>query len=442
MTSYAEVAKTDNNTQNISTAKEFVPKDTVILNISDIMGITEKEVIEALRDMELWNTDLDIGIQRRGDKVEIVSKSEEFKQKLYNNGLNVNGYLIQANTDMPMFVNVSLMGIPLELPEEYVTAVLTNYGEISGNFFVKKRMYNTVYKNGIRVYQFRKLEKDIPQFIQIMGNKVKTIYTGQKKFEKKKFVDVAENQRVANEATCSKNPDPVDLGEALKSNNVILKNNETKEKTNDKNGKKRKKKNVESEENLESTRLVIVEKPITESVIPVENEVDMEVLSSKQTLEDDLHITSDEEDILTDKRKSEIKKKQKIMTNTRNFKERKKYSSSEEDGNTIISKVKKSRKINIEFMIKMLYAAEFRNTTFTDLIDGARQQVQFKAHILFLTQGAYPEVDEEVQQLHVPEDVYKLWKRIKYREPTIVEKHVNSHLEDINKKLKLKGKDW
>ena len=39
----------------------------------------------------------------------------------------------------------------------------------------------------------------------------------------------------------------------------------------------------------------------------------MEVLSSKQTLEEDLHITSDEEnDILTDKRKSEIKKKQKV----------------------------------------------------------------------------------------------------------------------------------
>ena len=109
MTSYAAAAKTDNNIKKISTAKEFVPKDTVILNISNIMEITEKEVIEALRDMELWNTELDIGIQRRGDKVEIVSKSEEFKQKLYNNGLNVNGYLVQASTDMPMFVNVSLI---------------------------------------------------------------------------------------------------------------------------------------------------------------------------------------------------------------------------------------------------------------------------------------------------------------------------------------------
>ena len=44
-----------------------------------------------------------------------------------------------------------------------MTAVLSNYGEISGHFYVKKRMHNTVYKNGIRVYQFRKLEKDIPQ---------------------------------------------------------------------------------------------------------------------------------------------------------------------------------------------------------------------------------------------------------------------------------------
>ena len=158
-----------------------------------------------------------------------------------NNGLNVNGYLVQASTDMPMFVNVSLMGVPLEFPEEYVTEVLSDYGEISGHFYVKKRMYNTVYKNGVSIYQFRKLEKDIPQFIQIMGNKVKTIYTGQKKFEKRKNIDVAENQRMANEATCSKNPDPVDLGEALKSNNVIL---SLEEKSNEKIEKKKPTKKV------------------------------------------------------------------------------------------------------------------------------------------------------------------------------------------------------
>ena len=80
-----------------------------------------------------------------------------------------------------MFVNVSLMGIPLELPDEYVTEV------------------HTVYKNGVRVYQFRKLERDIPQYMQIMGNRIKSIYTGQKKVEKVK----------------SNVADPIDLGETI-----------------------------------------------------------------------------------------------------------------------------------------------------------------------------------------------------------------------------------
>ena len=93
------------------------------------------------------------------------------------------------------------------------------------------------------------------------------------------------------------------------------------------------------------------------------------------------------------------------MTKTKGFKERKNYSPSEEEQIRIVSKIKMSRKINVEFMIKMLYASKFRNTTFTDLIEGSKQQIQFKAHILFLTQGAYPEADEEVQQLHVPDDV-------------------------------------
>ena len=56
--------------------------------------------------------------------------------------------------------------------------------------------------------------------------------------------------------------------------------------------------------------------------------------------------------------------------------------------------------------------------------------------------GAYPEMDEEVRKLKIPEDVYRIWKLIKFREPQIVEKHVNSHIEEIDKKLKLKDKDW
>ena len=93
------------------------------------------------------------------------------------------------------------------------------------------------------------------------------------------------------------------------------------------------------------------------------------------------------------------------MTKTKGFKERKNYSPSEEEQISIVSKIKMSRKTNVEFMIKMLYASKIVNTTFTDLIEGSKQQIQFKAHILFLTQGAYPEADEEVQQLHVPDDI-------------------------------------
>ena len=133
------------------------------------------------------------------------------------NGLNVNGFFIQATSDVPMFVNVSLMGIPLELPEVNVTQVLESYGEISGQFFVKKRMYDVVYKNGTRVYQFRKLLKDIPEHIQIMGNRVKVIYTGQKKEVRVRIekVDVVANKNNINEATCSKNADIIDLGKAI-----------------------------------------------------------------------------------------------------------------------------------------------------------------------------------------------------------------------------------
>ena len=79
-----------------------------------------------------------------------MTKNEEVRKNLHTNGLNVNGFFIQATSDVPMFVNVSLMGIPLELPEVIVMKVLENYGDISEQFFVKKRMYDVVYKNATR----------------------------------------------------------------------------------------------------------------------------------------------------------------------------------------------------------------------------------------------------------------------------------------------------
>ena len=112
MQSYTNVTKSNKTNKIIITSREFVPKDTVLLNIRSIMEITEKEIIKALRESNLWNNDLDIGIQRQGDKFEIVTKNDELKQKLYTNGINVNGYLLQASTDIPVFVNVSLLGTP------------------------------------------------------------------------------------------------------------------------------------------------------------------------------------------------------------------------------------------------------------------------------------------------------------------------------------------
>ena len=63
------------------------------------------------------------------------------------------------------------------------------------------------------VYQFRKLTKEIPEYIQIMGNRVKVIYTGQKKEirVRREKVDVVANKNNINEATCSKNANYINL---------------------------------------------------------------------------------------------------------------------------------------------------------------------------------------------------------------------------------------
>ena len=119
--------------------------------------------------------------------------------------------------------------------------------------------------------------------------------------------------------------------------------------------------------------------------------------------------SDDEGDALSDKKKGEAKKKQQKMVESKKFKERKKLSSSDEDESVLVKKIKHNKKLNIQFMIKVLHTSEFRNDYFTNLIEGSKQQVQFKSHIVFMCHGAYPEADEDVQKLHLPADVYKMW---------------------------------
>ena len=111
-------------------------------------------------------------------------------------------------------------------------------------------------------------------------------------------------------------------------------------------------------------------------------------------MDSNIHISTDDEgDSLSDKKKGEVKKKQQKMVESKKFKKRKKLSSSDEDESVLDKKIKHDKKINMEFMIKTLHASEFRNDSFTDLIDGSKQQVQFKSHIVFMCHGAYPEAD-------------------------------------------------
>ena len=57
------------------------------------------------------------------------------------------------------------------------------------------------------------------------------------------------------------------------------------------------------------------------------------------------------------------------MTQSKKIKERHKLTLSDEDESTIVKKIKHNKKINLEFMIKVLHALEFINYLFTDLIE-------------------------------------------------------------------------
>ena len=71
MATYAEIAKP--NTEEENTQTEFIPKDTVIFDVREIMEVSKKNIIDAVKDLNLWDDSI-IGIQRRGDRYEIVTK--------------------------------------------------------------------------------------------------------------------------------------------------------------------------------------------------------------------------------------------------------------------------------------------------------------------------------------------------------------------------------
>ena len=124
-----------------------------------------------------------------------VCIEEEIRNKLLTEGVNTHNQHLLVTSEMPLFVNVSLMGVPLELPPHVVDLEMKKYGDVKSSFMVKKKFGGLVVFNGVRVYQFLLIKRHIPRNIIMYGKKVRVIYTGQPIPEK---VDIVRNKDIIN----------------------------------------------------------------------------------------------------------------------------------------------------------------------------------------------------------------------------------------------------
>ena len=186
MASYAAVTTTD-------ALESYEARNTIIIH-TGTNNINPEQFINDMSSQGLWK---DIkGMQISKENIEIVCIDEDVRNNILTNGINTHGQLLLARSEMPTFTNVSLMGVPLEMPPQIAQKALSRYGSIKGHFMVKKKFGGLVIFNGVRVYQFRAITKHIPRFLTILNRRVKVIYTGQPAPPPR--VDVQKNKELIN----------------------------------------------------------------------------------------------------------------------------------------------------------------------------------------------------------------------------------------------------
>ena len=81
---------------------------------------------------------------------------------------------------LPRLLNISLLNIPPEPPEDTVTEFINEYADIEGFPFYPKKTYNGVsYCTGTRVYQVSKLQHIPRKLCNMFGRTVICIYNDQ-----------------------------------------------------------------------------------------------------------------------------------------------------------------------------------------------------------------------------------------------------------------------
>ena len=174
----------DDEETNEGKKKRFAGKNTVIANIGNILRIYKDS--NFIRDMNrsyptIMNHITCIGRRDRSD-LEIVFNETTPPQLFHTfitQGVNTHNTHLQFIPDGDDTTNITLRGIPHELPDDTVHKEMTKYGTIRGHFRHKAREEGYEYYTGRRIYTLT-MTQPIPKYIYIDGHSVETQYTDQK----------------------------------------------------------------------------------------------------------------------------------------------------------------------------------------------------------------------------------------------------------------------
>ena len=110
--------------------------------------------------------------------LEVVFKpnGDQHKHTFMAIGLNTHQQHLQITPDVPAATNVTLYGIPHQLPDNYVDDVMKEYGVKTHSYRHKKKDDGFVSFSGWRVYGLHINVNVLPRFIEIQGHRVRTKY--------------------------------------------------------------------------------------------------------------------------------------------------------------------------------------------------------------------------------------------------------------------------
>ena len=199
----ANGASEENPDTPIGLGEEVVRLNTDIAYTRTVsLPLTTEEERDRRRVAAIVKTLLDNGykdietVQKMpGRRLELTFGSVQAKINILQSGIQIRGRHRTVYDSEIDVLNVTLCGVPAEIPTKDLYEHMSTFGEIKGFYDKMEKVEDVEIKNGSRVFQFKQIDKIFPTFFKIEGTPktIKVVWSNSERFYTRQLRTLLQN---------------------------------------------------------------------------------------------------------------------------------------------------------------------------------------------------------------------------------------------------------